>query len=267
MDDLLTSAEAARLLGVGATAIKRWSDSGSLTCIRTPGGHRRFSRSELERLRRGVSQVDTDQDWSDWLDILVRDGGTHLLHARLQTERGRTGSWHRVAVRLGDLLAEVGRRWADGQLTVIEEHVASAALHRALATVCDTIPVAPTAPRCLLASVEGDVHTLGLSLAELCLREAGWRSEWAGAPTRTSDVTDRVSSGTIDLVALSASATSTNTHHLAAVVDAMATVCRPEGVGLVLGGSGAWPEPPSYGVRFRSLPAFYQFALEHRRPR
>ena len=44
----------------------------------------------------------------------------------------------------------------------------------------DALPVGERGPVCLLACAEGDDHTLGLSLAELCLREAGWATLWAG---------------------------------------------------------------------------------------
>ncbi|MGE3840991.1 MAG: helix-turn-helix domain-containing protein [Vicinamibacterales bacterium] len=267
MDDLITSAEAARILGVGATAIKRWSNAGSLTCIKTPGGHRRFSRAEIERLREPASQTSVPRDWSDWIDVLLREGSAHLVHARLMTERGRTGAWHTVAANLGDLLAEIGRRWATGALSVVEEHILSTSLQRALATVSDTLPVAPGSPRCLLAAVEGDQHTLGLSLVELCLREAGWRAEWVGAPTRTNDVLERVSAGAVEMVAMSASEFCVDPATLAAIVDQLADRCRSARVGLVLGGNGVWPEPPTYGVRFRSLPSFYQYLADYRRPR
>ncbi len=48
--DWLGLAEASALLGVSATTVRRWSDAGQLKVFTTPGGHRRFSRSALERL-------------------------------------------------------------------------------------------------------------------------------------------------------------------------------------------------------------------------
>jgi len=42
--------EASRLLGVSPATLRRWSDAGRLRVFTTPGGHRRFSRSALERL-------------------------------------------------------------------------------------------------------------------------------------------------------------------------------------------------------------------------
>ena len=49
-DDLITTRAAAKLLGVGTTSIKRWADDGTLACVRTAGGHRRFVRGDVVRL-------------------------------------------------------------------------------------------------------------------------------------------------------------------------------------------------------------------------
>jgi methylmalonyl-CoA mutase cobalamin-binding subunit len=251
--------------GVGPTAVKRWADSGLLRCVRTAGGHRRFDRQDVERLIRNGAPAAAAGDWTSWIEMLTTDGSVHLVQARLFEERARQGAWHLVAASLGDLLTELGRRWAAGTLSAIEEHIASAGLQRGLASVCEIIPVASGAPRCLLASAEGDDHTLGLALAELCLAEAGWRTEWAGGRTRSTDVVDRLASGAIGMVALSASAASSDASALADEVRLVGEACRAAGVPLALGGAGAWPEAPAFGARFHALPPFYEYALGQRR--
>jgi excisionase family DNA binding protein len=45
---VFTSSQAARYLGVSIATIRRWSDAGHITCYRTPGGQRRFSRDQLD---------------------------------------------------------------------------------------------------------------------------------------------------------------------------------------------------------------------------
>jgi len=257
-DHLITSAEAAKLAGVGATAIKRWADSGLLPCVKTVGGHRRFRRSDVERL---VRRAD---DWQDWLDLLVRGTDVHVVHARLLEERGRRGAWHEVADALGGLLTEIGRRWQAGELSVLEEHLASGRLQRALAAVSDTLPVSPLAPRALLATAEGDEHTVGISLAELTLREAGWQTESAGSRTPVGEIVERLGRGGVRMVALSASVSSADEARLKAEVDALAGVCRSNGVELVMGGQGAWPSHPSHGVRFATLGEFFHHARQLR---
>jgi excisionase family DNA binding protein len=48
--DWVGLSEASRVLGVSPATLRRWSDAGRLRVFTTPGGHRRFSRSGLQRL-------------------------------------------------------------------------------------------------------------------------------------------------------------------------------------------------------------------------
>ena len=48
-DPLLTPAEVAKLLRVHPKSVTRWAQAGMIECIKTPGGHRRFRRSAVER--------------------------------------------------------------------------------------------------------------------------------------------------------------------------------------------------------------------------
>ncbi len=59
---VFTSSQAAKYLGVSLATIRRWTDAGHVSCYRTPGGQRRFSRDQLDtfiasmqRESRGVS--------------------------------------------------------------------------------------------------------------------------------------------------------------------------------------------------------------------
>jgi excisionase family DNA binding protein len=262
VSDFITSAEAARIAGVGTTAIKRWADAGALECVRTPGGHRRFRRSDVEQLvGNGRAPAMPDESWTGWITLLSADGDLHVVQARLFGERARRGSWHRVADALGGLLDEIGRRWEAGTLSVIDEHLASAALQRALSAVLTSLPLPPGAPRCLLAAAEAEDHTLGLSLVELCLAEAGWRTEWAGSRTRATDIADRLARGGVDLVAISAAASATDRAALLREANEVGGACQAAGVALALGGRGAWPDRPSYGVRFHALLPFFDYAV------
>jgi excisionase family DNA binding protein len=51
--DPLTPSEVARLFAVDPKTVTRWAEQGRLASIRTPGKHRRFSRSQVEALLRG----------------------------------------------------------------------------------------------------------------------------------------------------------------------------------------------------------------------
>jgi excisionase family DNA binding protein len=44
----LTLGQAARVLGVAQSTIRKWSDQGRVPAFYTPGGHRRYRRADLE---------------------------------------------------------------------------------------------------------------------------------------------------------------------------------------------------------------------------
>ena len=48
--DWLALGAAARVVGVDPDTLRRWADAGRVRSFTTPGGHRRFPRSELERV-------------------------------------------------------------------------------------------------------------------------------------------------------------------------------------------------------------------------
>ena len=49
----LTLGQAARYLGVAQSTIRKWTDAGRLRAFKTPGGHRRYRRSDLETFVEG----------------------------------------------------------------------------------------------------------------------------------------------------------------------------------------------------------------------
>ena len=235
MTPLLSTADAARAVGIGSSTVKRWADAGLLQCVRTAGGHRRFALADVERMARAGA------DELALVGVLL-DGRPYDVEAQLLGARARLGSWHAVADALGPVIVELGRLWRAGRLSVLEEHMASERLARALAAAGEALPLPRDAPRCLLACVEGDDHTLGLSLVELTLREAGWMPLWSGRATPAAELVKRLERRDLRLVALSASSYSRERRRLEREARRIAVACRTVGASLVLGGTGGWPE-------------------------
>ena len=52
----LDLSDAAQMLGVHFTTLRRWADAGQVPCIRTPGGRRRFRAVELAAFLAGLRQ-------------------------------------------------------------------------------------------------------------------------------------------------------------------------------------------------------------------
>ena len=50
----LLPAEAARMLGVATSTLRRWAEEGKLQSGSTIGGHRRYRESDISRLAQGL---------------------------------------------------------------------------------------------------------------------------------------------------------------------------------------------------------------------
>jgi excisionase family DNA binding protein len=55
-DPFLTPAEVARIFRVDPKTVGRWAIEGLLPSTRTPGGHRRFRRSDVDALLKAGAQ-------------------------------------------------------------------------------------------------------------------------------------------------------------------------------------------------------------------
>ncbi|HEX6836056.1 MAG TPA: helix-turn-helix domain-containing protein [Polyangia bacterium] len=256
LSELLTSAEAAAELGVSPSTVKRWVDEGELEAERTVGGHRRIARAALEAFRARLAATATTTGPADQLvDLLCGDAPPQRIEARLLELRAEAGSALGLAERVAEALRVLGERWACGVLSVVEEHLASERLARALARLVEWMPLAAGAPRALLATAEGEEHTLGLSLVELLLREAGWQALWAGRLTPVAELVKTIGDpmNRVRLVALSASVASRDARALAVEERVVGAACAEARATLLVGGAGAWPARPRHGRLVREL--------------
>ena len=85
--ELLSLTEAASLLGVHPATLRRWADQGDILVMVTPGGHRRFPRSEIDRLR-GASAIMEDEE--KFAQHIVDQA---LAHTRVQLAKQRDVQW------------------------------------------------------------------------------------------------------------------------------------------------------------------------------
>ncbi len=252
MRPYLTSKEIGEVLGVSPATIRRWADAGLLPSERTAGGHRRFSVAVAERLAHQHHESDSSLD--AWVRLLVTPSHGLEVDAALLAERSRRSSWHAAADALGQVLQELGVRWQRQELTVVDEHVASERLARALSRAADGLPAREGGPLAFLAATEGEAHTLGLGLVELCIRERGWRTLWIGRDLPNDLLVRAVTERRPAVVAVSASVCR-EPPALAAEAAALAGACAHAGTALVVGGAGPWPEPLAQGSVVRSFAA------------
>ncbi len=85
-----------------------------------------------------------------------------------------------VALLLVPLLQEVGARWADGRLTISDEHAISAMVRSQLGIVLRGFRPAAEAPVVLATTPAAELHELGALLAALLAAEQGWQVRYLG---------------------------------------------------------------------------------------
>jgi diguanylate cyclase (GGDEF)-like protein len=91
-------------------------------------------------------------------------------------------------------LHEIGRLWERGEITVADEHLATAITHRGLALVYpELLSALPgSQPRVLLAGVQGERHALGLRIVADVLEGAGHDVLYLGADVPRAALLDAV---------------------------------------------------------------------------
>lgn len=186
-----------------------------------------------------------------------------LLAASTEMDRERIVSLLRAQwTRLGPLpflesvagpfMVAVGAGWRAGSLRIRQEHFASACVADFLREVRAPWDERARGPVVALATLEDDLHEVGLLMASVLMAVHGWRVLYVGAHTPVAELAELARARTLDAVALSVSAAvprARATRSVRALREKL-----PRRVALWVGGAGA-PESVRGADRFDSLAA------------
>lgn len=101
-------------------------------------------------------------------------------------------------------LYRIGRKWQHNEVTVGQEHIATAIAQSAMARGLMQATMAPANGRkVLLACVEGNQHAVGLQMVADAFQLAGWEVQYLGANVPTTALLQQVTTFQPDLVGLS----------------------------------------------------------------
>lgn len=185
----LSTAEAARTLGVGVSTIKRWVDEEILPACKTPGGHRKVLLADVLRLVKGgrlpgpesrelgLELQDPKALSNEFSAALATGDGTSIRHLL----RGAYHDGWPLALLADQVLApawhRLGIAWEKGQIDILHEHVGiqicATTLYELKAGLGGLLR--PDAPLALGGAPEGDPYFLANLLIEMVLLENGWR--------------------------------------------------------------------------------------------
>ena len=137
-------------------------------------------------------------------------------------------------------LVLVGDLWADGRITIADEHLATSSSVRVLALQREAFRVARerASHRVMLAGVQGELHVVGLEMAASVILHAGYDVRMIGADLPVGDVAAAVTRHRPSVVGFT-TATSLTAVNLPASFDAVRRG-RPD-AGIVVGGRAAHP--------------------------
>ena len=140
----------------------------------------------LELALNAVLQLDEER-----LESALTQASVHLTKLKLINS---------VIVPLG---VRIGQFWRQGELKIINEHIATPIIRSVLWNLLRSVEVSRDAPRIVVATPVNHHHDLGALAIALIAREAGWRSLYFGANLPANEIAAAVKRTKARAVALS----------------------------------------------------------------
>lgn len=262
--------------GLTPDLLRAWEKRyAAVTPVRSPGGQRHYTDTDVERLQllvratrggRQISQVASLPN-GDHLGLIeaderaasrnrneTNDGPapeSFLSTAIMAVERfdayGLEQTLRTAAIRLpsdevldqviGPLLFTIGSLWHQGQLQPANEHLATTSIRRVLTWMSEITAPQTGAPVLVVGTPANQLHELGAMLAATSASGNGWRVIYLGANLPAQELARAVKLAKADAVALSIVYPTDD----AKIADELRRLRShlPPRVGIVVGGSGA----------------------------
>jgi DNA-binding transcriptional MerR regulator len=245
--------ELSRRSGVSPELLRAWERRyGLLQPTRSAGGLRLYSADDLARVQAMQQHLEAGFAAAEAAALATqRDAGEPASPAAADELAGALSSFDDGAAHIvfDSLLArfsldtllrdvvvpylhELGERWERGEVSIAQEHFASAFLRGRLLGLARGWGRG-IGPAVVLACAPGEQHDLGLIAFGLALRARGWRVVYLGTDTPIASVAEAARSCEPAFVVVSAVDSRTFRRH-AAELEQLARTTR-----LCLGGAGA----------------------------
>jgi len=135
------------------------------------------------------------------------------------------------------VVERIGHGWAEGSVTVAQEHMATAVLRRVLGWLLGVFEVPGATRRLVVATPPHQLHELGALLVGVSAAAEGWRVTYLGPDMPADDLVSAVEQTGAQAVALSIVYVSDDTEVAAAIRDIRAGL--PASVALIIGGAAS----------------------------
>lgn len=202
------SHDAAKILGVNVSTIKRWTDEGKLECIKSIGGHRKFTMDHfaefLGRNNKKISKINVFpiEDDAD-LEIshhIIKGNFKYLIDYVL--DQAFFGNRNRVQFIMNGLylsqyllhqiydklitpvLHKIGDLWEHNNRTVTEEHIASQTIRDSIVRLQGIIRIPQhKVGKALCLNFSNELHDIALKMVDHILEIKGYQVLFSGQIT------------------------------------------------------------------------------------
>lgn len=144
-------------------------------------------------------------DYSTAIEAGSYADAAHVVQVALAAGASGAEIFSRV---LTPAMYRVGERWKLAEMTVADEHLATAITNRIMGLVYEALAIEmPTSrERVLITAVEGDQHVMGLRMIADVLEGAGYETIYLGADTPLDGLIDSIEHWEPSVVALGGTA-------------------------------------------------------------
>jgi excisionase family DNA binding protein len=202
------SEEAAKILGVNVSTIKRWTDEGKLKCIKSAGGHRKFlmehlasfldlNRKKTEKVNLFPIESQTDLrisqhilkgDFNFLTDFILKQSLASNIQRVQQVLNGLYLAQYPLYEIYDHLvtpvLHEIGQLWMDNKISIAEEHIGSQAIRDGVIRLQGIIRLpSKKTTKALLMNFTHEFHSMALKMTEHILEIRGFRVFYTGQNT------------------------------------------------------------------------------------
>lgn len=201
MKDLVTPRQVAQAINVSESSLKRWCDQGLIPTVRTAGGHRRLLVNGVLSFLRESGYPLVNPEILGLPPATQGGRGRKLTSERDRLIAALVGGDEAACVEIvlnlylaeiplsvicddvfAPVLSSIGDKWGCGEVAVWQERRSCEICHRVLHEMRRALPELPaTAPIAVGGTVDGDPYTLASAMAEVTLREHGWRASSLGS--------------------------------------------------------------------------------------
>lgn len=224
MNHTLSSKQVAELLGVNESSVKRWADSGMLSCYKTPGGHRKFKKNDLlifsskysYELKKNIhlSQEPANMqkqslDFEKIKKLLL----IKLLKGSDDEIMDYLYSLHISGLSVTDLydnvisgtMKRIGEMWMMKEISIEDEHISTSKIIKAIIRFHGKLePNIKNGLTAFCGCPEKEFHELPLLSVNNILQYKGWNTIYAGVNLPVKSFISGIKLYKPDLVCLSA---------------------------------------------------------------